>query len=461
MNTSITLLDTIVFISVFILTLLAVAYGRHRFKKSHHSEDKSELLLMGRKITLPLFVVSLVASWYGEISGVTAFTFEHGLFSFLTQSLVWYVAYLIFAFILIKKIPKTNASTFPELVGNHLGPRAYRITSVLTILGMIPIASVLAIGIFLHFLTGWPTFLSSAIGVVCIFSYSMSGGLRSVVFADVVQFTAMVSAVIMVALFSILNFGPPSHLVSLLPPEHLQLTGGKPFSEIFIWSFIAMSTLVDPLFYQRALAARDEKQARAGILWATLVWFIFDCSAVIGALYARAHMPSLPANESYLRYAMEILPSGLRGFLLAGVFSAIVSSLDSHLFSASSMVAFDLLKKDKFNKRRLQLAMVGVGLGALLITPFFDNIATVWKVMGALSSSCLLFPWLLMMVFPKYKSEVRFLSSVFAGILLMIIGAIFNYLKIEGTDVFYYGLTGSILGFLFSLGFGNPSRGQY
>jgi solute:Na+ symporter, SSS family len=211
-----------------------------------------------------------------------------------------------------------------------------------------------------------------------------------------------------------------------------------------------MSTLVDPLFYQRALAARDERQARMGVLGATLVWFVFDLAAVTGALYARAYMPELDSNTSYLHFAMEILPQGLRGFLLAGVFSAIVSSLDSHLFSASSMISFDLLDKEKFSKRRLQFAMAGVGLGALIVTPFFDNIAMVWKVMGSLSSSCLLFPWLLMMVFPKMKSEFRFLSSVGLGLLSCIVGASFNYLGIEGTDLFYYGFFGSLLGYLLS-----------
>jgi len=132
------------------------------------------------------------------------------------------------------------------------------------------------------------------------------------------------------------------------------------------------------------------------------------------------------------------------------VFSAIVSSLDSHLFSASSMISFDLLDKDKFSKRRLQFTMALVGLGALLVTPFFDSIAMVWKVMGSLSSACLLFPWLLMMLFPRFKSEFRFLSSVGLGLFLSIFGAIMNYLKIEETDLFYYGLFGSLLGYLLS-----------
>ncbi len=450
MNASISFLDGVVFVLIFLLTLAAVAYGRKKFKQSHATEDKAELLLMGRKITLPMFIASLVASWYGEISGATAFTFEHGLFSFLTQCLVWYGTYLIFAFFMISRIPKNNASTFPELVGNHLGPRAHRITAILTILNALPIAGVLSIGIFLHFIFGIPVFVASAIGVLCIFTYAMTGGLRSVVYADLVQFAAMVTSVILVAVYSILHFGSPDQLPALLPKTHLEWSGGKPFSQIFIWAFIALSTLVDPLFYQRALAARDEKQARWGIVGATVVWFIFDCAAVTGALYARAFMPQLDPNTSYLSYAMGILPDGLRGFLLAGVFSAIVSSLDSHLFSASSMISFDLMNKRGFSKRRLQIAMTFVGFGALLVTPFFDNIAMVWKVMGSLSSSCLLFPWLLMMIFPKFKSEFRFLSSVGLGLFLSIIGAVLNYLKIEETDLFYFGLAGSMLGYVFS-----------
>lgn len=450
--------DGVVFALVFGLTLGAVAYGRKRLKKNHIEEDKFELLLMGRKITLPLFIMSLVVSWYGEISGATAFTYTHGMFSFVAQSLVWYVAYLIFALVLVSKMPKNNAATFPELVGNHLGPRAHRVTAVLTILSMLPIASILAIGIFLHFLTGWPFFLSAAVGLLCIFSYSLSGGLRSVVFADVVQFVALMSAVICVAIFAMIHYGAPTEMATHLPATHLQLMGGKGFSEAFIWGFIALSTLVDPLFYQRALAAKDEKQARRGILGATLIWFVFDCAAIIGALYARAYLPNLDPNESYLRFAMEILPRGLRGFLLAGVFAGIVSSLDSHLFSTASMFSFDLLKKEKFNKRRLQWSMIGVGLLALLITPFFDNIATVWKTLGSISSACLLFPWLLMMIFPRHKSEFRFLMSVGTGLVLMIVGAILGQVSAVEVDAFYFGLGGSMLGYGLSFVFSRSTN---
>lgn len=443
--------DGLVFGTVFALTLAVVYRARKKWIRSQSSEDRFELLLMGRKFTLPVFIASLVASWYGEISGVTAFTFENGLFSFLSQSVVWYVAYLVFVFVLIDRIPRTQASTFPELVGNHLGPRAHRVTAVLTILNMLPIGGVLSLGIFLNFLTGIPVWTSSAIGLLCLFAYALSGGLRSVVYADLVQFGAMVSAVILVAVFSMITHGSPSLLSNHLPPTHLEWLGGKGFSELFIWMFIAFSTLVDPLFYQRTLAAKDVRQAKWGILGATLVWFIFDCAAVTGALYARAYRPELAPNESYLRYSIELLPFGFKGFFLAGIFSALVSSLDSHLFSSASMISFDLADPQKFNKRKLQWSMVLTGGLTLMITPFFDSIATVWKVMGSFSSSCLLFPWLLMLLFPGYKSESRFLMSVGSGVACLILGSTLQFMGSGSVDLFYWGLLGSSVGFWVSL----------
>ena len=56
-----------------------------------------------------------------------------------------------------------------------------------------------------------------------------------------------------------------------------------------------------------------------------------------------------------------------------------------------------------------------------------------------------------MMIFPKYKSESRFLASVGTGIAMMILGAVLNYFKIENTDIFYYGILGSVIGYLVAL----------
>src|SRR6478736_1723160 len=90
-------LDWLIFFGVLFATIASVLWGNRQKKKLSDQEQESvvELLLMGRKLTLPIFVATLVATWYGGIFGVTALTFEKGIYNFLTQGVFWYLSYLI------------------------------------------------------------------------------------------------------------------------------------------------------------------------------------------------------------------------------------------------------------------------------------------------------------------------------------------------------------------------------
>ena len=96
------LYDWIVFFLVLVITIASILYGNRIKKRLPESEQLGpvELLLMGRKLTLPLFVATLVATWYGGIFGVTALAFEKGIYNIITQGFFWYFSYLIFAFFL-------------------------------------------------------------------------------------------------------------------------------------------------------------------------------------------------------------------------------------------------------------------------------------------------------------------------------------------------------------------------
>ena len=76
----ITTTDWLVFFLVLIITLGAVVYGHYLKKKTVSSTDDKknfiDLILMGRQLTLPMFVTTLVATWYGGIFGVTRIAFE-------------------------------------------------------------------------------------------------------------------------------------------------------------------------------------------------------------------------------------------------------------------------------------------------------------------------------------------------------------------------------------------------
>lgn len=437
--------DWIVFFAVLLATLLSVLWGQSKKKKLSESEQLStlELLLMGRSLTLPIFVATLVATWYGGIFGVTALTYEKGIYNLLTQGIFWYSSYLIFAFFLVKKIRNYNIMTIPDLAGRLFGPGAERLTASLNFLNLLPIAYTISLGIFLRSMFGGSLFINTAAGVFLVTLWSLWGGFRAVVFSDIVQFVFMIVAVFLVVVFAWGAMGSPIELMTKLPATHLDWTGGESLSSLFVWGFIALSTLVDPNFYQRVLAADSEKTAKRGIYISTIIWFLFDCCTTLGALYARVALPNANPEDAYLQFAIQLVPHGVRGLILAGVLAIILSTLDSYLFNAATCVSYDFFKlKEKFKIWHHHIALIFVSVISIFLGLQFEgNVVEVWKTLGSFSAACLLFPLLVGQWKPGVISQKSFCWAVSIGCIGIvswkIINKLFNFSTI---DEFYIGL---------------------
>ncbi len=441
----ITTIDWIVFLAVLLLTLASVLYGQSLKNKLSEKEKESplELLLMGRRLTLPLFVATLVATWYGGIFGVTALTFEKGIYNFLTQGVFWYITYLVFAFFLVKKIRQTQSLTLAGMAGKLFGPTAEKLTATLNFLTLLPVAYTMSLGIFLQTLLGGSYIMNTILGVSLVTLWSLWGGFRAVVFSDVVQFFFMILGVVLVVVFAWLKFGDPSVLVDKLPPSHFDLMGGESISSVLVWGFIALSTLVDPNFYQRCLAAETEKVAKNGILISTFIWFCFDCCTTLGALYARAYLPEASSQNAYLIFSMQIVPEGVRGLILAGILATILSTLDSYLFNAATCISFDFFNfKEKFKLWHHHVALIYVALTSIVLSYFFQgNVIAVWKTLGTFSAACLLFPMLVAQFKPGVISEKQFCRAVSLGCLGIVSWSVINQVYgVNLIDEFYIGL---------------------
>lgn len=437
--------DWIVFFAVLLATVASVIWGQKLKSELSETEKNSplELLLMGRKLTLPLFVATLVATWYGGIFGVTTLTFEKGIYNFVTQGIFWYITYFIFAIFLVKKIRMYKALTLPELAGDAIGPKAERVTAFLNFLNLLPLAYTISLGLFLQSMFGGGLMVNTAIGVGLVTIWSLWGGFRAVVFSDIIQFFFMIAGVFLVVVFAWIKFGSPLSLMNKLPASHFDWTGGEPVSIIFIWGFIALSTLVDPNFYQRCLAATSEAVARKGILASIFIWFFFDCCTTLGALYARAILPDANPQNAYLQFVITMLPSGVKGLVLAGILATILSTLDSFLFNAATCVSYDFFKlKERFKVWHHHLALIIVAIITVVVGSHFEgNIVEVWKTLGSFSAACLLFPLLTAQWFPGRIHEKNFFWAVIFGCLGIVSWRFFNQMyKFSSIDEFYIGL---------------------
>lgn len=413
--------DWAVFLGILVITFASIRMGDWWFKRQRSGKEAQfhavDYLLMGRQLTLPLFIGTLVASWYGGIFGVTEIAYSSGVYNFVTQGVFWYFTYIFFAVFLVHRIRKFRSMTLPELVGTMYGPRASKIAAVFNFFNMLPIAYVMSIGILLQMITGWSYPISTAAGTTVALLYCAFGGFKSDVYSDFVQFFVMCGSVALVAFVSWDLFGGISFLEAELPASYFDWKGGHSWGETLAWGFIAAATLIDPTFYQRVWAAKSEKIARTGILLSTLIWIGFDLCTTAGGMYARALIPQTDAKTSYLTYAIQVLPPGARGFFLAGVLATILSTVDSFVFIASTTITYDLVPKRWTTHRYthvLGVFLVGA-LSVLLAFGFEGSIKATWKTMGSFYSACLLAPIGMGYFFPGKIKENHFIFTVLLG----------------------------------------------
>ncbi|MCT4641786.1 MAG: sodium:solute symporter family protein [Bacteriovoracaceae bacterium] len=437
------ILDYFVFTLILIITIGAIIYGHTLKPKDGNSA--MELMLMGRSLTTPLFVATLVATWYGGIFGVSQIAFESGLYNLITQGAFWYISYLIFAFYILKKIQNYKSVTLADLIGDMFGPKSKKLSAIFNILNLVPVVYTISLGLLIQMLFQTSFEISIVLGIVFTLAYSLFGGFRAVVFSDIIQFFVMISAVIIVLVISIATkgFAP----LNDLPTKYYSLTGGHSILETISWGIIAISTLVDPNFYQRAFAAKNFKVAKKGILISTLIWIVFDISLTFGAMYAKATMPETDSTYGYFTYAFSLLPNGLKGFFLAGIFATILSTLDSYLFLCGSITMNDLFKSSK--KKFYYLGSITAAICAVILAISFEgNIKSVWKALGSISSAALLIPVLYGHIFPKKLGDTAFCITAILSSIMIVFWRLSGLKHHYSLDELYIGCLTSLVSIL-------------
>ena len=430
-------LDWFVFLLLTGLTVAVVLLAQARAPKDNSA---LEHLLMGRRLTLPLFIATLVSTWYGGIFGVASIAFDSGIYNFVTQGVFWYASYLIFAFFILHRISKYQAVTLPDLIGKMYGPKSEKLSAVFNILNLVPVVYAISIGMIIQMF--FPVSVSEGIliGVGFTLLYAMFGGFRAVVYSDLVQFFVMFSSVVVLAIFSFLFFG--IRPLQTLPDHYFSPMGKHGIMETIAWGMIALSTLVDPNFYQRAFAANSEKTAKTGIIFATIIWMIFDLSLTFGAMYAKALLPLAQASDGYFEYAFKVLPQGMRGFFLAGIVATVLSTLDSYLFLSGSTIAYDLAPKKIRGQLWLHyLSFLFVASVAIILATVFEgNIKAVWKTLGSLSAASLLVPVLFGHLSKVKPSDNVFVAAAGTSAIVVFTWRLSGLKDWSGIDELYIGM---------------------
>ncbi|NRA44152.1 MAG: sodium:solute symporter family protein [Oligoflexales bacterium] len=440
--------DSLTFaISLFTICVLPIFLGRLKKNRSKNAgRSKVDCLMVGRKITMPFFVASLVSTWYGGIFGVTRISFEQGVYHFLSQGLFWHLSYLVFAFYIVDQVFKyPQARSLAHLVELIFGKGAARTCAILNLLNVLPTVYVISLGSFLYAVFGFSVFFWMLLSTMIIGLYTAAGGFKAVVVSDFYQFMAMMFAVLSVLFFSFKDIASPAQLFASLPASHLDPLGGESVWQLLVWGFIALTTLVDPNFYQRCLASPSPQFAKRGILYSIVFWVVIDICTCLSGLYAKLVIPEAASQSAYLLYSLQVLPEGLRGVFCSGMVAMIVSTTDSYLFTASQVLSQDLLKLQSVWWQRFSVLFIAF-LTLALANQLDGNIKEVWKFFGSLSSACLFIPVVIGFLKKDFLDARTFQISCYTSMMALFIWKFLIPSSVsESIDPFYLGALTSLL----------------
>jgi len=441
---------------VIVVSLLLVA-GAGWLGARRTMRTETDYVLAGRSLTLPLFICTLIATWYGAILGIGEFVHRYGLVTILCFGVPYYIAAVVYALALTGKIRRSTSFTIPEQFKGVYGGKASSIASVIMLGITVPAAYMLMIASFVESISGWGFLPSLAVSAVVSMAYVYKGGLRSDVYANVVQTVLMYVGFGVLLMFSIETFGSFDTMFATLPTLHREIPGHASWLFIVGWWVVALQTFIDPNFHVRTAAAATPAVARNGMLYSVLGWMLFDLLTISTALYAVAYTSTGSPVDTYIALSETVLPTAWKGLFAAGVIAAVMSTLDGYALVSATIIGRSIIDP---MRRTPSLHSIRQGL---LVSTVLSCLAA-WLVPSVVdllfnAASLALPPLLLPMIlsYSRHASRIREaivpmmlipLAVSIVTMLLLLVPSVASHLDVSAPLWFGLGVSATILSVL-------------
>lgn len=375
-----------------------------------------EFFVAGRALTTPLLISSLVSSYYGldALFGDSGDASRDGIVVWFTYGRPYSLAILVAALVLTDRLRRLHALSIADVLALHYGRPAQVAGAIASFLYALPIMAVMGLAAMTEVLWGLPVWLGAVLGTAFCLAYVALGGLWADTITDTVQFVIMSLSLAVALPLALPAAGGVAGIRAALGERALAPLGSAPPLYSAAWALTALSVLVEPLFYQRILAARDGRAVRRALLWGLLIWAAYDWATTAvglagGALMATGALPQdTPRDQVLLRVVLAILPVGLTGFFLGGCLATAMSTVDSYLLVAAGNLVYDLYRPlvapdadDRTLIRYTRVALLASGGVCLLLGLYFERMKEAWNFMATALTSTVLVPVLVALLCPS------------------------------------------------------------
>jgi solute:Na+ symporter, SSS family len=394
---------------VVVSAYFAVIFGVAVWVIRKGQEDPKDYFLAGKNVGWFVVGASLFASNIGSehLVGLAGTGAESGVV-FGQLELQATLILLLLGWVFVPFYARSRVFTMPEFLEKRYSSSTRWYLSVVSIVGYVLTkvsVTIYAGGVVFETLMGVNFWTGALIVVALTGVYTALGGLRAVVYTEVLQTVVLVAGAAAVTFIGLSKVGGWDALHAELGSDYYNLwkpvdhpdfpwTGmvfGAPIIAIWYWC-------TDQFIVQRTLAAKNEKEARRGTMFAALLkqlpLFLFIVPGMIALALSRQGALQLDEYDQALpTMVVALLPVGLRGLVAAGLLAALMSSLSAVFNSCSTLFTMDFYHKLRPQSSEKHLLNVGriativmVALGLLWI-PFMSLISgTLYKYLQSVQS---------------------------------------------------------------------------
>ncbi len=336
--------------------------GNTLFGLWHGKSNKSskDYFLGNHNLPWIASMLSIVASETSVLTFVSVPGLAYrGDWSFLQLAMGYIIGRILVSAILLPMYFKHGVSSIYEIIGLRFGQGMQKVAAVVFLVTRTLGDAIrfLAAGVVVQVVTGWSLPLSVMIIGAVTLVYTLSGGIKAVVWLESFQFSLYLLGGVLSVVFllnsidqnipALLNTLVNSGKLNIINTDPHILTNPLTFFSAFIGGILLSlsSHGVDYMMVQRVLGCKDLSSARKAMIGSGFfVFFQFSVFLLAGTLISVfMHNAPMEKDREFAFFIVHHLPVGLKGLLIAGVLSAAMSTHSSAINSLASSTVNDIL----------------------------------------------------------------------------------------------------------------------
>lgn len=371
----------LIVISAYLAIILGI--GVLSYRKTKQADD---FFIAGRKGSAPFITGSLLATIVGSSAtlGMAGLGYSRGL----TGSwwlLAGTIGLLFLGMFFAKKVRRFGLYTLPELIEKQYDRRVSIAASILIVIAWIAIiaAQINATGAIMGILGIGNVTLWKLVFTVIIIIYTITGGQYAIIRTDALQAIIIFGGIFAGLGIVLSRVGGWEGLQDMLSPGMFAFPTGPQFGGGDLAAMllvIGLTYVVGPDMYSRIFCARDDRTARLATFSAAGLLVPVALAVTVIGMGAAALFPGISSETALPTVIKELFSPLVAGVILAALLCAVMSSADTTLLSAGTILTVDIIGRFRSSleqKRTLpqsRLIIALLGMCALVVALAFNGI---------------------------------------------------------------------------------------